>query len=248
MPTALTTLRLSFIAAGFSLLATLPCGAQQERARVSERLRHKDRLVAIELPASAVAAELAVQVRSARAARLATPALPANVSVERAPAPVLPTPLPRPTIDRIASALGGGIEPGPSNVQNAGPPVLDRIKLSARRPWFNERGNVEFVLPYEVNPELPSVTFNKNFPGLLRVNLKLEAGRSYLVDFAVSSWGAGSYRVEAGGATQEFGDPQGNLEHVLIALQASQDGWTTIDLKREGTGYYLYTVTTDRVD
>lgn len=243
----IVTLRLSALAVVLSLGAASPSTAQ-ERARISEQLRHRDRLVAVELPPTAVVAEFTVGARPARAGRLSAPTPRAGIALERAPAPALPAPVPGPTMDLIGAALGGGIGGGPSDVEVPGPPVLDHIELSARRPWFPERANVEFLLPYDVNPGTPSVTFNKNFPGLLRVNLKLEEGRSYLIDFALSSWGAGTYRIEVEGASQEFEDPQGDLTHVLVAVQATESGWVGLDFRREGTGYYLYTVTADRVD
>ncbi|HSM34955.1 MAG TPA: hypothetical protein VK837_01045 [Longimicrobiales bacterium] len=234
------------ILAWITLALAVPASAQE--ARVSERLRHKDRLAEIRLPAAVAAAEFVVGASRARAARGAAPAAVRARADDDGPPPSLPGPVPSQTKVIVMGALGGGPGSGPADVQNPGPPVLDRIELSARRPWVNEKGYVDFLLPYDVDTSVPVVNFNKNFPGSLEVHLKLEEGRSYLVDFALSSWGAGTYRAEVDGSAQEFADPQGDLEHVLVALQATEDGWARISFRREGTGYYLYTVTAERVN
>jgi hypothetical protein len=245
------TMRLLVACLTLPIAIPLAVSAQEGGVRVSERLRHKNRLAAVALPASVVAAEFTVAPSAARSFRPEGRPLRARVRLaESAPTPVPPSPLPAPTLDLLGEALGGGGlgGAGSRDFQNPGPPVLDHIELSARTPWVNEKGNVEFFLPYDVDPDVPSVNFNKNFPGLFYVNLKLEEGKSYLVDVAVSSWGAGAYKVEVNGSEQEFADPQGNLEHLLIALQATESGWVKIDIIREGTGYYMYSVTADRVN
>jgi len=154
-------------------------------------------------------------------------------------------------MDLVGKALGGGGFGGAGgrDVQSPGPPVLDHIELSARRPWVQEKGYVKFFLPYSINPAAASTDFNTNYPGSMTVVLKVEQGATYLADFAVKSWGAGTYVVETEGGSQEFGDPQGNLEHVLVALQATESGWIDVKFERpEGTGYYLYSVKVDRME
>lgn len=154
-------------------------------------------------------------------------------------------------MDLVGAALGGGGfgGAGAGGFQNPGPPVLDHIELSARSTWVHEKGYLDFVLPYDINPATPSITFNKNFPGAMTVKLKVEEGETYLVDFAVSSWGKGTYRIETSGGEQEFDDPQGKLEHVLVALNATESGWTNVRFKRTGdSGHYLYSVRVDRME
>jgi hypothetical protein len=112
-----------------------------------------------------------------------------------------------------------------------------------------EKGYVKFFLPYSIDPSAASTDFNTNYPGAMTVVLKVEQGKTYLADFAVKSWGAGTYVVETEGGSQEFGDPQGKLEHVLVALQATESGWIDVKFQRtEGTGYYLYSVKVDRME
>lgn len=246
MPRPCTTI--AVLMSSITLALAVPAPASAQEASASERLRHKDRLAKLHLPAAVAAADFVVGAGRARAVRGAPPAAIRARVADGAPPPSLPGPVPSQTKVIVMGALGGGPSGGPADVQNPGPPVLDHIELSARRPWANEKGYVEFLLPYDVDTSVPAVNFNKNYPGVLEVHLKLEEGRSYLVDFALSSWGAGTYRAEVDGFAQEFADPKGELEHVLVALQATEDGWTRISFRREGTGYYLYTVTAERVN
>lgn len=243
-----------FLALSFVVAAPIAVSAQDAQVRVSERLRHKDRLATVDLPANTVVAEFTLASRDAVPVRVrAVRRTPARASREvSAPAtpPVPPDPVEPQTLDLLGAALGGGFGGAASgDFQNPGPPVLDHIELSARRPWVNEKGYLHFLLPFSLNPSSPSINFNKNFPGLLTVKLKVEEGETYLVDFVVSSWGKGTYRVETSGGEQEFADTQGKLEHVLVALHATENGWTDIKFNRTGdTGHYLFTVHVDRIE
>ena len=246
-----------------SLVVAAPIGAfaQDAPVRVSERLRHKDRLAAVDLPANTVVVELTLASVPAAPVRLgvikAVPARAGRESLAPRVPPVAPDPLPSATMDLVAVALGGGGGGGggggagaaSGDFQNPGPPVLDHIELSARRPWVNEKGYLNFVLPFSLNPSSPSINFNKNFPGSLTVKLKVEEGETYVVDFSVKSWGSGTYRVETSGGSQEFADTQGKLEHVLVVLHATETGWTDIEFDRAGdSGHYLYSVRVDRME
>lgn len=240
-----------------SLLVAAPivASAQDARVRVSERLRHRDRLAAVDLPVNTVAAEFTLASKAAAPVRVrAVRAAPARAGWEleapRVP-PVPPSPVPKGTMELVGAALGGGGGGGAGggDFQNPGPPVLDHIELSARRLWVNEKGYLDFLLPYQLNPSMPSINFNKNFPGSMTVRLKVEEGKTYVVDFAVKSWGQGTYRIETSGGTQEFEDIQGKLEHILVALNATESGWTDIKFDRTGdTGHYLFTVHVDRME
>jgi len=228
--------------------------SQDAQVRVSERLRHKNRVASVDLPANTVVAEFTLASRDAAPVRVrAVRRTPARASREvSAPAtpPVPPDPVEPQTLDLLGVALGGGFGgAGAGDFQNPGPPVLDHIELSARTLWIHEKGYLDFVLPYQLNPSTPSINFNKNFPGVMTVRLKVEEGKTYLVDFAVSSWANGTYRVETSGGEQEFDDPQGKLEHVLVALNATESGWTNVRFQRLGdSGHYLFTVHVDRME
>ena len=240
-----------------SLVVAVPVvgSAQDAQVRVPERLRHKDRLTTVDLPANTVAAEFTLAPSASTPVRVrAVGARPARAQrgVEAPPAPPAPPdPIEPETMDLVGNAIGGGGFGGaaPGGFQNPGPPVLDHIELSARQMWVNEKGYLDFVLPYQMNPSTPSINFNKNFPGQMTVKLKVEEGKSYLVDFAVSSWGKGTYKVETSGGAQEFDDPQGKLEHVLVALHATESGWTDVRFERLGdSGHYLYTIIVNRME
>jgi hypothetical protein len=246
------------LAVSLLIAAPMAASAQDRAVRVPERLRHRDRLAAVDLPANTVAAAFSVAPGVARArvrARVVRGA-PAGANRElQAPTnpPAPPDPMEPETMNLVAVALGGGGGGGgagaAADIQNPGPPVLDHIELSARRLWVNEKGYLDFILPYELNPSTPSINFNKNFPGIMTVRLKVEEGKNYLVDFSVKSWGQGTYRVETSGGEQEFDDPQGKLEHVLVALSATESGWTNVKFQRLGdSGHYLFTVHVDRIE
>lgn len=242
--------RILAIALACGVSAPPALSAQEVRARAT--LQQRDRVAALELPATLAAAEFTVSPGTAvRAALRAAPAR-GGANFEAAPPPSPPDPIPPATLDLVASAVGGeggGGGMGSRDVQNPGPPELDHIELDARRPWAANRGYLEFVLPYDIVLEsTPAVNFNKNYPGLFSIHLKVEEGRSYLVDISIGSWGGGTYEVNAGDSTQEFADPQGNLEHLLVALEATASGWIDLTVKRrDGSGYYLYGVEVDRV-
>ena len=236
-----------------SLLITAPVGAygQDAQLRVSERLRHRDRLASVALPANTVAAEFTVapapRVRAVRRAPTRQ-----GLDVEAPPAPPAPPdPVKPETLDLVGNALGGGGFGGAAgrDFQSPGPPVLDHIELTTRQPWFHEKGNVRTALAYTTSTgAAPSWNFNKNFPGLMTVNLKVEEGATYLVDFVVSSWGSGTYQVETDSGMQEFADNGGDLEHLLVGLNATESGWVNLHLRREGTGYYVYSVIVNRME
>ena len=234
-----------FLALSLLVAAPLAAYAQDSPARISERLRHRNRLAAVDLPATTVAVAPPPRVRAVRRA-------PARqgLDVEAPPAPPAPPdPVKPETLDLVGNALGGGGFAGPGGFQNPGPPVLDHIELTPRQPWFHDKGNVRTVLAYTVSTgTAPSWQFNTNFPGGMTVNLKVEEGRTYLVDFAVSSWGNGTYRVETDAGDQEFADAGGDLEHVLVGLNATESGWVKVQLSREGTGYYAYSVIVNRME
>jgi hypothetical protein len=134
-----------------------------------------------------------------------------------------------PAMMKGALAGIGGIEGGAQFV------------LTSRQPYIKEQGYLTLTLPHTVHPE-SAIVFNTDFPGAVGVKLKVENGDLYLVDFAVKAAGAGVYKVATESGGQEFEDSNGKLEHLLIALSAGADGWTTVRMNRTGTGFNLYSV------
>lgn len=114
------------------------------------------------------------------------------------------------------------------------------IALSARQPFDPAIGHLTFDLPHRFDP-VHGVGFRADSAGSAGVSLHTEQGRSYLLDYAVNSWGEGVYTVEADGNAQEVPD-DGNLSHVLVGIQATAGGWITVRLRRSGSGFYLHGV------
>ena len=121
-------------------------------------------------------------------------------------------------------------------------------EVDARTSWVYQRGYLDLMLPYDVDPDGEYILFNKNFPHSLSVTLKVEEGASYLIDFEVSSWGSGTYTVKTDSGSQESDDQNAKTEHILVGLNASASEWTTVRLTRSGTGWYMYGATVDRVN
>ncbi len=148
----------------------------------------------------------------------------------------------------ILKSLGGnGDLPAPGEIKAQSKPVLEHIVLSAKQPFFSERGFLTLALAYSFHPET-AINFNRNFPGSAGVKLKVEEGRTYLLDFAVKSRGSGTYLLETESGQQEFADKSAQKEHILVALNATSSGWTTVRLNRDGTDYHLYYVEVTRVN
>ena len=162
--------------------------------------------------------------------------------------PEPPAPLDAKIKSGILQSLGGGGDiPAPGEIKAQSKPVLEHIVLSAKQPFFSERGFLTLTLAYTVHPET-AINFNSNFPGSAGVKLKVEEGRTYLLDFAVKSWGSGTYLVETESGNQEFADTSASKEHILVALNATSSGWTTVRLNRDGTDYHLYYVEGTRLN
>jgi len=175
--------------------------------------------------------------------------------VQRSRAILMPnaqTPEPPASLDaKIKSAilktLGGSEDiPPPRDSKTQAEPVLDYLLLSAKQPFFSERGFLTLALAYSVHPQT-SITFNSSYPGSTGVKLKVEKGQTYLLDFAVKSSESGIYLLETESGQQEIEDKSASKEHILVALNATSSGWTTVRLHRKGTGYHLYSVEVTRV-
>lgn len=170
--------------------------------------------------------------------------LPANSRVPDPPEPISPA-----VKGNILDSMGGGGGGvGSAGGFEAAPePVLDHIVLTSKTPFVHEKGYMSLTLPYTFHPE-SAIVFNKNFPNVMNVKLKVEKGGVYLVDFAVDAISTGTYRVETEAGDQEFNDPGGNMEHILVGLNAGASGWTSVRLQREGTGYNLFSVEITRAN
>jgi hypothetical protein len=170
---------------------------------------------------------------------------PVAILAPNALTPVAPEPIsPSERGDILKSIGGSGNAPSTDGMDAAPKPGLQHIVLTSRQPFVSEKGYLRLTLPQTVHPESP-IVFNKEFPSTMSVNLKVEEGGLYLVDFAVRGVGSGTYKVNTGAGGQEFDDTEGNLKHVLIALNAEASGWTGVSMTHTGT-YNLFSVEVTR--
>jgi len=171
---------------------------------------------------------------------------PVAILAPNALTPVAPDPISSSAKAEILKSIGGSADvPSAQSEDTAEQSVLEHIVLTSKQPFVNEQGYLRLTLPQTVHPESP-VVFNKKYPSTMSVNLKVEEGGLYLVDFAVKGVGPGTYKVTTEAGSQEFEDTGGNLNHVLIALNAEGSGWTGVSMIHTGT-YNLFSVEVTRV-
>lgn len=147
-----------------------------------------------------------------------------------------------PALVRAALGSFGGGMPATGDGVAVAERVLDQFSLTAQKMSFPKRGYLILDLAHQVDAQA-GVQFRMNSPGSATVNLNIEKGRAYLLDFAVNSWGDGAYQIETEGGAQSFQDPRGEMQHLLVGIEAATTGLSTITLRRSGSGYYLHAVT-----
>lgn len=113
--------------------------------------------------------------------------------------------------------------------------------LSASYAVHPDRGVLTLVRPHTVHPET-GIHMRGETPGSVGVKVKVEEGGRYLVDFQLRSASVGKYVAAVEGSSEEVEDPLGQLEHVLVVLNARKPGWSTIRLSRPETDFMLYAV------
>jgi len=170
---------------------------------------------------------------------------PVAILAPNALTPVAPDPISPSAKAEILKSIGGsGNVPSAQSEDTAAKSVLEHIVLTSKQPFVNEKGYLRLTLPQTFHPESP-IVFNKEYPSTMSVNLKVEEGGLYLVDFAVKGVGPGTYKVVTEAGSQEFKDTGGNLKHALIALNAAASGWTGVSMTHTGT-YNLFSVEVTR--
>jgi hypothetical protein len=172
------------------------------------------------------------------------------VLMPNAQVPAAPPPLDRDALLAWLQQQGGAAEAraqaaGEGLEQDAVAPVLDTIVLGPAMPVITDRAQLVLTSPRSVHPET-TIEFAADSPGMASVRLKLRAGETYLLDFAVSGLGPGVYALAADSSRREFDDARGDLRHVLIGVKAKLDGWTSVRLQRSGAGYHLHSVAITR--
>jgi hypothetical protein len=140
------------------------------------------------------------------------------------------------------SGGGAGGLPLLNNIQTQGKtPTLRQVILTSKRPWYVHRAFLagEGVQRMDARS---AMSFDESIPGRAIVGLNLIAGHTYLVDFLLRGAGEGVYRVETSAGPMDFPDPGAQRTHVLLALEAENNGWTEISLSRDAGSFDLHSV------
>ena len=118
----------------------------------------------------------------------------------------------------------------------------DYFVLTMSEP-VGEGGNyLSLVDSRHFNPNLHA-GFGMDRSGWAWLHLVVEEGRSYLIDFVVESYGAGSYRLKVESNEFNLEDLGGSYDHVTALLKASSSGEARVGLTQDvGSGFNLYAV------
>lgn len=166
------------IITGILLVSTSDVVAQERKAkpavkkavaRVSQRLRHKDRAVTVIKPAlihKSLSLSLAASPNKSKAF---------NVQGK--------VPKPRPQ--------------GPGSIKS-NPPGKLKVMLTAQKPFSKYRANLRYNYPQQVymNDENNYIVFSKgNMPGNLSYSVNLKKGKKYLIEILADQWGTQGGKV-----------------------------------------------------
>jgi len=140
------------------------------------------------------------------------------------------------------SGGGSGGLPLMNNVQTQGKtPTLRQVILTVKRPWYVHRAFLAGEGVQRVDAR-SVMHFHESIPGRAIVGLNLIEGHTYLLDFLLQGQGAGEYQVETSEGILEFPDPRAERTHVLLALEAGNNGWTEVSLSRNTGAFDLHSV------
>jgi hypothetical protein len=176
----------------------------------------------------AVALPGTIEVLTVKPAKIAPAVLMPNAQVPSTPPPI--------DAAQRAAWLAGQAAADAGDAAAATTIVLGPAMLSV-----SDRAHLVLTRPVSVHPEA-TIEFAADPGGIAAVRLKVQAGETYLLDFAVSALGQGVYTLAADSGQREFADPEGALRHLLIGLKAEASGWTNVRLQRGGAGYHLHAV------
>jgi hypothetical protein len=137
--------------------------------------------------------------------------------------------------------------------EGAAAPAFETLVLTPAVLSVAERAHLVLTKPLSVHPAAtvefaadtsgtPGGAAGGMAGGMAGLRLKVRAGETYLLDFAVSALGPGVYTLAADSGQRQFDDGEGALRHLLIGLKAEADGWTSVRLQRSGAGFHLHSV------
>ena len=93
-----------------------------------------------------------------------------------------------------------------------------------------------------VNPK-QGIIFDAANRGSLSLNLHVESGKRYDIQFFLEPLGPGIFEVFVDTDQHQYQDPAGKMQNIMVSLKAMSSGWTRVDLSRTfGVGFILYSV------
>lgn len=144
-------------------------------------------------------------------------------------------------LQQVSGGGSGGL-PLMNNINTMGrTPTLRQAILSVKRPWFNHRAFLSAEGVQRVDAR-SVMRFDESIPGRAILGINLLKDTTYLIDFLVQGEGEGDYVVTTASGTQTFPDADARLNHVLIAVNATSNGWVEVSLSRTAGAFDLHTV------
>ena len=137
---------------------------------------------------------------------------------------------PMSTNDKVRALQGGSPPSGGGSVKALPAPKLTSITLSAKRPFLNNRGYLEFNEVRHFDPKTDKVSWYQPSPGMgyVTARLNVEKGERYLADMNVSCYDPQTFSF--GG--QQMGVGAGS-HHLLLILEPTQSGWISVTLSND---------------
>lgn len=118
----------------------------------------------------------------------------------------------------------------------------DYFVLTMSEPLGKGGDYLSFTNTLNFNP-ISGARFGRDGNGVAWLHLMVEEGHTYLVDFVVTSFGAGSYRLAVESNEHTVEDLGGSFNHVTARLKASSSGSARVSLRQDvGNGFRLYAV------
>ena len=158
---------------------------------------------------------------------------PSQIKVMEMPAtgetPTIPA-SPMSKSDKVRALQGGSPPSGGGSVKALPAPKLTSLTLSAKRPFLNNRGYLEFNEVRHFDPKTDKVSWYQPSPGMgyVTARLNVEKGERYLADMSVSCYEAQTFAF--GG--QQMGVGAGS-HHLLLILEPTQSGWISVTLSND---------------
>ena len=138
------------------------------------------------------------------------------------------------------------------NIKKPSDAVLEHLILSARKPRKGKLGYLVLNDVHHVNFDGNMIVWNNvykhpNLKGSLKVYLKLEKGKKYLVDFNVTCKGNTTFTLAYPGGTHDASYGQGT-HHLVNILEAEKSGVILIKLSTTSDYWSFHQVEITQLD